>query len=79
MKRAALGLFGLSMMSPAFAQIAPPDTVRISSNFSITQTVKDGDTAAIDNCGRDWAQNHLSARRAGMQTTPRDAGEYMHA
>ena len=50
MNCAALGLgAALSMMSPAFGQIAPPGTVRVSSNFNISQTVKADDTTAIDN------------------------------
>ncbi len=65
MNCAALGICAsLSMMSPALGQIAPPDTIRISSNFSSTQTVKDGDTAAIDN-----------AQEAGRKIVYQRAGE----
>jgi hypothetical protein len=64
MKRVALGLCGLSMMSPAFGQIAPTDSIRISSNFSITQSVKEDDTAAID-----------AAQEAGRKTVYERAGQ----
>ncbi len=65
MNRAALGLCGLSIISPSFAQVAPPDTVRISSNFSITQTVKEGDAAAIDNAQE--AGRKIIYQRAGQE------------
>jgi hypothetical protein len=60
----ALALCGLSLMSPAFAQMTPADSIRINSNFSITQSVKDGDAAAID-----------SAQEAGRKIVYQRAGE----
>jgi hypothetical protein len=65
MNRLALGLCGLSMMSPALGQIAPPDSIRISSNFSVAQSVKEDDTAAID--AAQEAGRKIVYERAGQE------------
>ena len=66
MNCAALGLgAALSTLSPAFGQITPPGTVRVSSNFTISQTVKANDTAAIDNA--EESGRKIVYERAGQE------------
>ena len=62
---AALGLCSLLMTSSAMGQIAPPGSVRINSNFSITQTAKSDDTTAIDNAQE--AGRKIIYQRAGQE------------
>jgi len=49
MDRFALGLgIAIAAVFPAFAQFTPPGTIRITSNFSMSQSVKADDVTAID-------------------------------